>query len=153
VRYLNLFSHTVLPIGLLVAGCASAGSAAPASLTAAQVPSRESAPSRDDAPPAAPSKADAPAGQLVCRATSAADGTTELWIDWSGESAKGRLRTQAPSGLVYEEPVTAERHGNLIVADEPNAADVSVHAATVVLDGGKKRMRLGDRSRPWSPCE
>src|SRR5262245_4808872 len=56
-------------------------------------------------------------GQLECRTKSNAEGTTELYLDWNGSSARGTLRHVAPSGNVSLQNVRAERHKGAIIAD------------------------------------
>lgn len=131
----------------------------PAALTAADVPPASSASSTSstnaDAPAhaAAAARPEAPPGELVCRAKSATDGTTELFVDWTSETPKGVLRTVAPSGMVYERRIEAERRDGIVVADIPDSMDVAVHAAVVRALNGKKHIRLGERGSAWAACE
>ena len=110
-------------------------------LTSTDVPSPEprEAPRAEAAPPAL----DALPGELACRTTSIHEGTTELYLEWNGDAARGSLRTVAPSGNVTTERVRAERYKRMIVVDYPNAADLVTHAAVVGEDDGKKVMRVG----------
>jgi hypothetical protein len=92
-------------------------------------------------------------GRLECRATDAYGVTTELFLEWTGESAKGTLRRLTPSGMVSVRPVRAERHEGAIIADHPNEKDLTVHAAVVGERDGKRLMRAGDADQAWSICE
>ena len=99
-------------------------------------------------------------GQLVCK-TKGLEGTTELFLEWKGDNAKGVLHSVKPSGMVYDQRVTAERGGNgLIIVDEPGSSDLVCHAAVIVQQNGKKHIRLGsghashtDAPQPWTDCE
>lgn len=94
-----------------------------------------------------------PPGQLVCRAKSAVEGTSELYLEWNGEVAKGFVRRVVPSGMVYVQPVRAERFNSAIIADDPNTVDLVTHVAVVGHQDGKKYMRVGDRHQAWVLCE
>jgi hypothetical protein len=123
--------------------------AAPASqttVTSAAVSSPTVAPAAKEA-----EKTAAGPGQLACHAESRDDGTTELFLDWAGSTAKGVLRRTAPSGNVTEQTVRAERYKGLIIADDVLATDLAVHAATLVEVGGKKRIRVGETAI-WAEC-
>lgn len=100
-------------------------------------------------------EAPAPAlpGQLVCRTKGAVDGTTEVFLEWNGNSAKGTLRREAPSGMVYVQRVQAERAGSLIIVDEPSNEDLMSHAAVIGKQDGKTLMRIGGAGQPWTACE
>ena len=100
---------------------------------------------------AAPSEL--PAGQLVCRTQSRVEGTSELFLDWTGETATGSLRRVAPSGMVYVQPVRAERAGGMMIVDATCETDLVVHAAIVRQDNGKQLMRVGDGNQSWWACE
>jgi hypothetical protein len=99
------------------------------------------------------SEAPAPAGKLVCRTKTCVDGTTELYLDWNGKVATGVLRRSAPSGMVYEQPVRAERYQGTIVVDEPSNEDLASHTAMVVEQNGKLHMRVGAPGSTVSACE
>ena len=93
----------------------------------------------------------APAGQLVCRAT--ADGNAhQIFLEWSGDTAKGTLRTSTPSGMVRQEPIKAERYKTRIIIDDPTSDDVAVHKATLVEDRKGKQVQMGDHTHPWTQC-
>ena len=112
---------------------------------------------REAAPAAEVAEADGPApappGQLVCRTKSVVDGTTEVFLEWNGSSAKGTLRREAPSGMVYVQRVQAERAASLIIVDEPSNEDLMSHAAVIGKQDGKTLMRIGGAGQPWTPCE
>jgi hypothetical protein len=133
---------------LALAACAAPTSQT--TVTAASVPApaapyaKEAAAERTTTSPPGP-------GQLACRAETRDEGTTELYLDWQGSTAKGILRRIAPSGNVSEQTVTAERYKSLIIADDINATDLAVHAATIAEVGGKKRIRLAEVSA-WADC-
>jgi hypothetical protein len=97
--------------------------------------------------------ADVPAGQLVCRTKSLTEGTTELFLEWKGETASGVLRRAVPSGMVYDQRVRAERHNGAIVVDEPSATDLASHAAMVLSRNGKQLIRLGGSDQRWLSCD
>jgi hypothetical protein len=101
---------------------------------------------------AAPALAPLP-GQLACRTKTDEGMTAELSLEWSGESAKGVLRTVAPSGMVYEQRVQAQKYKGRIIADDPRSTDLASHAASVVTRDGKRYMRLGGPSERWSACD
>ncbi|MDB5213000.1 MAG: hypothetical protein JWO86_927 [Myxococcaceae bacterium] len=92
-------------------------------------------------------------GQLVCRTKSAVDGTTEVFLEWTGSSAKGTLRRQAPSGMVYVQRVKAERADSLVIVDEPDNEDLMNHAAVIGKQDGKTLMRIGGAGQAWTACE
>lgn len=135
--------------GVSLGGCAP--HAASTTVTAAEVATTP--PLELPAPEGVAAASDVPTGKLVCRTKSAAEGTSELFLDWNGDEAKGLLRRVAPSGMVYLQPVKAERASGMIVADDASEADLVVHAATVRQANGKQLMRLGDGSESWSICE
>jgi hypothetical protein len=149
-------SVIAMGLGCGLTACASAGAppaAAPASLTAAELTSAapaasEPTPARDEA-----TAAPAPAGKLVCRTTNCVDGTTELYLDWNGKVATGVIRRTAPSGMLYEQPVRAERYQGTIVVDEPEGTDLASHAAMVVEQHGKLHMRIGAPGQAVTACE
>jgi hypothetical protein len=157
-----LIAAFALAAGALVA-CAPPYTAS-TTITAAEIPARtEAAPPAaapvavapvavaDEAPSTAPTEA--PPGKLVCKTKSAVDGTTELFLAWSGAEAKGALRRVAPSGMAYLTPVRAQRHRSIIIVDEPNELDLMTHAALVTTQGGKQLMQLGGGDHVWSTCE
>lgn len=133
------------------AGCAP--HAASTTITSADVAG--STPQASPAPEATvtPSDSELPAGKLVCRTKSGVDGTSELYLAWTGNEATGSLRRVAPSGMVYVQPVRAERTSGLIVVDGTSETDLVSHAATIRNDGGKQLMRLGDPGQAWTACE
>jgi hypothetical protein len=96
---------------------------------------------------------DAPRGQLVCRTKSLVDGTSELYLEWNAEGATGTLRRVAPSGMVYVQPVKAQRYKTMILVDEPSSEDLVTHAAVVASQNGKQHMRVGDADQRWTTCE
>jgi hypothetical protein len=137
---------------LALAACAAPTSQT--TVTSASVPAPAAAPAAPAAKEAAVETTTAPPpgpGQLACRAETRDEGTTELYLDWHGSTAKGLLRRIAPSGNVSEQSVTAERYKSLIIADDVNATDLAVHAATIAEVGGKKRIRLAEVSS-WAEC-
>jgi hypothetical protein len=89
----------------------------------------------------------------VCRTQRPLEGTTELYLDWSGDVARGSLRRTSASGNVSELRVEGERHGATVVLDDPTSDDLVVHAATLRTEDGKQRIQLGDWHQPWSACE
>jgi hypothetical protein len=128
---------------------------------ATPAPREAAASSPSPAEPAAPADAAdtaAPAldplpGQLACRTKTDEGMTAELSLEWSGESAKGVLRTVAPSGMVYEQRVRAQKYEGRIIADDPRSTDLASHAASVVSHDGKRYMRLGGPNERWSACD
>jgi hypothetical protein len=105
-------------------------------------------------PLAAEAEVPAPAaGQLVCRTTGAVDGTTEVFLEWTGSSATGTLRRHSPSGMVYVQRVKAERAASLIIVDEPSNEDLMTHAAVIGKQDGKTLMRVGGAGAAWTACE
>lgn len=140
-----------MALGCGLAACASGAppAAAPTTLTSAELTESRAA----DAPPGREEAAPAPAGKLVCRTKNCVDGTTELYLDWNGKVASGILRRTAPSGMVYEQPVRAERYQGTIVVDEPACSDLASHAAMVVEQNGKLHMRVGAPGQAVSACE
>ena len=146
------------------AACASPHTVAggPTTTTAADLPGSTALPSapRGAESPATVDELDAPRGQLVCRIKNL-QGTTELFLDWNGEAAKGRLHTVTTSGMVYDQRVNAERGANgLIVVDEPGTSDLVCHAAVIAPHNGKQHIRLGGphgsheaTTQPWLACE
>ena len=137
-----------------LAGCAP--HAASTTITSADVAG--STPQAPPAPEATVTPSDSsdsapPAGKLVCRTKSGVDGTSELYLAWSGNEATGSLRRVAPSGMVYVQPVRAERTSGLIVVDGTCETDLVSHAATIRNDGGKQLMRVGDPGQAWTACE
>ncbi len=147
--------------GSLAFGCSPVHTTAATTTTAADVANeaatpapaaRESTPAIENASvsESSASAEAAPPGQLVCRTKSIVDGTTELFLDWKGTSAKGTLRRSAPSGMVYVQRVEAERADSLIIVDEPDNQDLMNHAAVVGKQDGKTLMRTNGT---WTPCE
>lgn len=160
--YFKAVSVIAMALGTGVTACASAGApsgaavAAPTTLTAAELTSSSPASPVSTEIPAsheASAPADAPAGKLVCRTHNCVDGTTELYLDWDGKVASGVIRTTAPSGMVYEKKVRAERYQGTIVVDEPSCTDLAEHAAMVVEQNGKLHMRVGAPGQAVSACE
>ena len=116
-------------------------------LTSADV-ATESPAARESTP-----AADVPDGERACRATSAEGGTSELYLVWSEGKATGTLRKIAPSGMITDQRVRAERHKDMIVADDPASNDLAVHAATVASKDGKRYLRAGDWNQRWVACD
>lgn len=138
---------------------ADVASASPSEATTEVAPAtpavRESASTQlPQNPLAAEAEAPAPAaGQLVCRTTGAVDGTTEVFLEWTGSSATGTVRRHSPSGMVYVQRVKAERAASLIIVDEPSNEDLMNHAAVIGKQDGKTLMRVGGAGSPWTACE
>ena len=158
--YFKAVSVIAMALGTGVTACASAGAppvAAPTTITAAELTSSSPTPSEllasREGSAAAGAPADAPAGKLVCRTHNCVDGTTDLYLDWDGKVASGTLRTTAPSGMIYEKRVRAERYQGTIVVDEPSSTDLAEHAAMVVEQSGKLHMRVGAPGQAVSACE
>ena len=120
---------------------------AQATLTAADIAKLKEPPApKDTTPPAMPEDA----GKLACHATSRDEGQVELYLKWENGSAKGVLRTTAPSGNVTQRNVGADSHNGIIVVDDLLSADLVEHAAVVRNLDGKRLMRLnGGR---WLTC-
>jgi hypothetical protein len=136
-----------------IVACSPVHTTAATTTTAADVSSAsptEAAPAAEAADTAV---APALPGQLVCRTKGAVDGTTEVFLEWNGNSAKGTLRRQAPSGMVYVQRVQAERADSLIIVDEPSNEDLMSHAAVIGKQDGKTLMRIGGAGQPWTACE
>lgn len=148
---------------LVVAGC-SANRPAPATAAAGETSTETTAaevagPSSDEAP-AAPGASgtnvgstESPLGPLVCRATVPSYGTIELYTKWEGAEGAGLLRRVAPSGMRYEQRIRAERQGSLVIADDPNAKDITAHAAILRSQNGKTFVRLGEGPEGTYACE
>lgn len=143
-----------------LAACSPVHSTGATTTTAADVPS--TSPAEVPAAPAPRPRdvaaetdvaAPAPPGQLVCRAKSVVDGTTEVFLEWTGHSATGTLRHEVPSGMVYVQRVQAERADSLIIVDEPGNEDLMSHAAVIGKQDGKTLMRIGGAGKPWMACE
>jgi hypothetical protein len=140
-------------------GCASQGkTASTTTMTAAEVQSTksstEAAPSSREASSSAGAtnaKHEELPGQLVCRTSNRDDGTTELRLEWSGNSAHGTIRTIAPSGETTVQHIKAERYRGMIVVDEAGQEDLVKHAAVVAPSNGKQAMRVG--SGMYATCE
>lgn len=149
----RLFSLVIVALAAsALAACAEARPA-PTTVTAADVkasePVAEATPAAKEAEPApAP-----PSESAVCRTKRPGGGTTELVLEWSGDEAKGFLRTTGASGNVTIQKVRAQKHKGMIVADDPNAADLVDHAALVRAQDGKQYMLLSDHEQIWSVCE
>jgi hypothetical protein len=144
-----------LVFGLLASAAAACAPspAAPAATTAAELRAAADAPIL-----AAGTKdvddAERPAGQLVCTTKNGADGTSELFLEWSGASAAGVLRRTVPSGMVYHQRIQAERASGMIVVDDARETDLVNHAAVVRQENGKQLMRVGDATtHSWATCE
>lgn len=156
----------VLTASALVA-CASGGptnapTATPTTTTAADLPGASAETASPEtaveaaAPRGASSDVEAPEGvrgQLVCRTKNLFDGTSELYLEWNAEGATGTLRRVAPSGMVYVQPVKAQRYKTMILVDEPSSEDLVTHAAVVASQNGKQHMRVGDADQRWTTCE
>lgn len=150
-------SAIFLAISLGLVACAPPR-ASTTTVNAAAVPSSEAAepsaasataePAPQAAKEAPPPALDAPPGQLVCKTTRPLEGTTELYLEWSGGEAKGTLRTIAPSGLVHEQKVQAERYQGRIIVDDLGSTDLAVHAAVV-----KGERILFETATDWAACE
>jgi hypothetical protein len=145
-------------VALMSTACASPRPAANAtSTTSAEVAARSASPAVEKMTPEpsapAPSHADPdPAGQLVCRAN--VDGNdVRLFLDWDKETARGMLRSDAPSGMIHRRAVKAERYNDRVIVDEPEPSDLTVHVATLVDRQGAKKMQLGDVSQTWWDCK
>lgn len=148
---------------LAVAGC-SANRAAPATAAAPATSTETTAaevagPSSDEAP-AAPGASgtnvgstESSLGALACRATVPSYGTIELYTKWEGAEGTGLLRRVAPSGMRYEQRIHAERQGSLVIADDPNAKDITAHAAILRSQNGKTFVRLGEGPEGTYACE
>lgn len=140
-------------------GCASQGKgASTTTMTAADVESTksstEAAPASREAAPnagASSAKREELPGQLVCKTSNRDDGTTELRLEWNGNSANGTLRTVAPSGETTVQHIKAERYRGMIVVDEPGQEDLVKHAAVVAPANGKQAMRVA--SGMYASCE
>lgn len=152
IRTLQALALVTLAGGAVACGPSRASApptATPTSITAADVP----ATTPREAVLEASSPAPPPAGQLVCRTKSLVDGTTELYLEWNGDVAKGALHRVAPSGMVYDQRVQAERGRGLVIVDEPGNMDLVTHLAIIAPQNGKQHIRLGDAQQPWSVCE
>jgi len=114
--------------------------AASADGPASTSPSSSSSSSSDGHPP----------GDLVCRAVSNVGSATELFLEWNGNEARGVLRETAPSGMVHDQRVRAQRHQGLVIADDIHTTDLVDHAAVVADRNGKKAIKVGDS---WSSCQ
>ena len=147
--------NDVRPIRLLAAAllstmayaCASPPPAQ-ATLTAADIAKLKEPPApKDNAPPPMPEDA----GKLACRAASRDEGTTELYLKWENGSAKGVLRTTAPSGNVTMLNVGADSHNGVTVVDDVLTGDLVEHAAVVKSQDGKRVIHLHGASA-WLTC-
>jgi hypothetical protein len=154
----NMQNAKVLIVAVLagLVGCASQGkTASTTTMTAADVQSTkssfEAAPSSREASSSSSAKAEELPGQLVCKTSNRIDGTTELRLEWNGDSAHGTIRTIAPSGETTVEHIKAERHRGMIIVDEPGQEDLVKHAAVVAPSNGKQAMRVG--SGMYATCE
>jgi hypothetical protein len=149
----GIFSnHTILALlALAVGACASQQGTT--TVTAADVGPPTGQAKESSVQTSAKAQENAPAGKLACRSTTRDEGTVELYLDWNGKEAKGLLRRTAPSGMVSDLIVHAERVKDAIIADDPNSTDLVSHAAVVGEHGGKKYIRLGDSKQNWAPCE
>jgi type IV pilus biogenesis protein CpaD/CtpE len=105
------------------------------------------APAPKEAPPAIPAEA----GDLVCRVTTKTEGNVELYLKWTNGSAKGVLRTVAPSGNVTTQNVGADSYQGLIVVDDVLSGDLVEHAAVVRNHDGKRSIRLNGTT--WLTCQ
>jgi hypothetical protein len=150
----------ILSVAVAASACASAPRAAATSstsTTAGEVSSLSSEPAARELSPeveaSGKSETSDQPGQLACRTKSAIDGTSELYLEWNGTIARGVLKRVAPSGMVYVEPVKAERYKGAIIAGPPESIDLATHAAVVGSQNGKQYMRVGDSQQAWTACE
>jgi hypothetical protein len=137
-------------------GCAAkTNTASTTSMTAADIQSTKSetvaAPAPREVSSTSSAKLEELPGQLVCKTSNRDDGTTELRLEWTGNSATGTIRTIAPSGETTVQHVKAERYRGMIVVDEPGQEDLVKHAAVIAPSNGKQAMRVG--SGMYSACE
>src|SRR5512140_1252996 len=145
-----------------LAGCAETRAAAPTALTSADVPAAkapEPAPETQAAPPAdeepsapAPAALPTPPGRRVCKATSPFGVTSELFLEWSGESASGVLRSVAPTGVVTDKKVAAARHDGTTLVDDAQQMDLVSHIAFLRTLDGALYLRFSDETA-WLRCE
>lgn len=144
--------HRLVAAALLsTAAVACAASAPPpVTLTAGEVAQASAPPAPAAAPPATP-ELPADAGKLVCRAARADIGTVELYLTWTNGTAKGLLRTTAPSGNVTQVRVGAESSQGVIVVDDLLSGDLVEHAAVVRNHVGKRLLRLNGAGS-WLTC-
>lgn len=140
-----------------MAACAGRPPETPSHDERATEPEPEAAQAPAPAPPEqasddsnASASADRPPGDLVCRAVTTGGGATELFLKWDGNEARGVLRETAPSGMVHDKRVRAERQQGVVIADDVYEKDLVVHAAVVAERSGKKLMKVDDA---WSTCE
>lgn len=101
-------------------------------------------------PAAPPPASDNPPGEKVCRTEKSNGSATEVFLTWDGNEATGTLREYAPSGMVHDRRVKAERANNIVIIDDIREHDLATHLAVVATKDGKKLMRLDDQ---WSPCK
>jgi hypothetical protein len=141
-------SHTLFSTALAFALAACASQPSTTTVTAASV---APAPKSAESPP--PLAEAAPPGELVCRAETRDDGTSALYLEWKGDSAKGVLRHISPSGMVSDTNVHAQRFKGMVIADDPSSQDLVVHAATVAQHNGKPYLRLGETKSSWMRCQ
>jgi hypothetical protein len=146
---LNLIVATVFISALAACAPARPASSASSGIGLDDPRSNESTESDSMGGGASAPRSDAPAGDLVCRASSP-DGRTELYLTWSGTDATGVLRTIGPSGAVTDTRVRAERNKSAIIVDETSSTDLATHLATVVNDSGKRRIRVVEMGNPRS---
>ena len=146
--------NDVSPLRLLAAAllstmafaCAS-DPPAQATLTAADIAKLKAPPApKDSTPPPMPEDA----GKLACRATARDQGEVVLYLKWENGSAKGVLRTTAPSGNVTQLNVGADSHNGITVVDDVLSGDLVEHAAIVRNQDGKRSMRLNGGT--WLTC-
>jgi hypothetical protein len=143
----------------LLAACAETRTAAP-TLTSADVPAAHgptpetlAAPPADEAPPAsAPAALPTPPGRRACKATSPFGVKSELFLEWSGETATGVLRSVAPTGVVTDKKVTAARHDGTILVDDALHDDLVSHVAFLRTLDGAPYLRFSDETG-WLRCE
>jgi hypothetical protein len=142
---------------ILLAACAESRTAAPP-LTSAAVPATPSpethAPPASDDSPTAPIDAalPTPPGRRACKAKSPFGVTSELFLEWNGETATGLLRSVAPTGVVTDKKVTATRHDGTILVDDAAHDDLVTHMAFVRTLDGAPYLRFADESG-WQRCE
>ncbi len=147
----------VLAAASALAACASPRAASTTTLTAADAPESEPAARASGplpAPAAEATSVEAPPGQLACRTKDAFGVTSEVYLEWSGDQAKGVIRSVAPSGMVSERRVRGERAaGGAVVLDDPGQTDLVTHAAVLATHAGKRHVRLADAGDAWSACD
>ena len=129
-------------------GSPAAGPSGSASLAATpSSPNDGTDPKAPVPPPAA-----AVMGSLECRAHGGGQ-TTELYLDWQQNIAKGSLRVITVGGGVTTKPVEAELYKGLVLVDPAGSPPpVTGKVATMQTDP-KKTLQLGDYKQPWCACD